>query len=376
MAQPILLGQLIRDCKLVSEAGIKEAMTFATETNCRLGQALVARELISQSLLRACVQAQWMLADEILTFEECRAAIGVVRRTNWPFAEALISLGIDTRSGKGLRIGELLSDAKIIQEKALNEALTVSRRANLPVGHALVTFGMVEPEIVDEVLKVQHQLRFKGANRDEALLHLKEVSSNAQALSRTSSTMTRLLLGGSLMSPESISTVTKIALNSRRSLSEVLPEHSNLKPLTVFCLASLSRRVESGSLSFEQALELARSQIEETLNNLVDREDSDNLTLYTYLRVCGYFTAARLAEFINELNKEEAFINTLLPGDKMPRREKIRLCVEEEEYLKKCLERIFPEDEPIIERYVRSLSLIRLNMITMDESLLLAKQVA
>lgn len=226
MAQPILLGQLIRDCKLVSEAGIKEAMAFATETNCRLGQALVARELISQSLLRACVQAQWMLADEILTFEECRAAIGVVRRTNWPFAEALISLGIDTRSGKGLRIGELLSDAKIIQEKALNEALTVARRANLPVGHALVTFGMVEPEIVDEVLKVQHQLRFKSANRDEALIHLKEVSSNAQALSRTSSTMTRLLLGGSLLSPESISTVTKIALNSRRSLSEVLPEHS------------------------------------------------------------------------------------------------------------------------------------------------------
>lgn len=374
MAQPILLGQLIRDCKLVSEAGIKEAMTFATETNCRLGQALVARELISQSLLRACVQAQWMLADEILTFEECRAAIGVVRRTNWPFAEALISLGIDTRSGKGLRIGELLIDARIVGENALNEALTVSRRANLPVGHSLVTFGMVEPEIVDEVLRVQHQLRFRGASRSDALEKLKEFSSGAQALSRTSSTMTRLLLGGALMSPDSISAVTKIALNTRRSLTEILPEHSNLKPITVFCLASLSRRVESGSLSFEEALDLARRKVDETLDYLIAKEETDQLTLYTYLRVCGYFTAARLAEFISELNKEENFVNSLLPGDKLPRREKIRLCVEEEQYLSKCLAHIFQEDAEQIERYTRSLSLIRLNMITMDESLLLAKQ--
>lgn len=218
MSQPILLGQLIRDCKLVSEAGIKEAMTFATETNCRLGQALVARELISQSLLRACVQAQWMLADEILSFDDCRAAIGVVRRTNWPFSEALISLGIDIKSGKGLRIGELLADARVINETPLNEALAVAKRANLPVGRSLVTFGMVEPEIIDEVLKVQHQLRFKGASRDEALVHIRDVSSNAQALSRTSSTMTRLLLGGALMSPESISKATKIELISASSL--------------------------------------------------------------------------------------------------------------------------------------------------------------
>ena len=79
---------------------------------------------------------------------------------------------------------------------------------------------------------------------------------------------------------------------------------------------------------------------------------------------------------INELNKEDALINSILPGDKLPRREKIRLCVEEEEPLMKCLAHIFPEDKETIERYSRSLNLIRLNMITMDESLLLAKQTA
>ncbi len=245
----LMLGQVVTELKLTSEAEVDRALRFAKATGSPLGQALVAQEIISPSVLRACVQAQWMLSDQLLTVDECQAVIALVQRRKWRFNDALLTLGFYCEESKGLRLGELLVASGLLSTELVNKALERATSACLPLGRAIVSFDFLEQSTIDKVLEIQKSLRQSEIDLESALHEVAKLRVSSQALSKTSRILTRLLIEAELVTIEDVQSYHTAAVTTGRGLADMLYLYSNLQPQHLFVLSSIARRIESGTLN-------------------------------------------------------------------------------------------------------------------------------
>ncbi|CAN5579319.1 hypothetical protein BH11CYA1_BH11CYA1_48960 [soil metagenome] len=387
----LMLGQVVTELKLTSEAEVDRALRFAKATGSPLGQALVAQEIISPSVLRACVQAQWMLSDQLLTVDECQAVIALVQRRKWRFNDALLTLGFYCEESKGLRLGELLVASGLLSTELVNKALERATSACLPLGRAIVSFDFLEQSTIDKVLEIQKSLRQSEIDLESALHEVAKLRVSSQALSKTSRILTRLLIEAELVTIEDVQSYHTAAVTTGRGLADMLYLYSNLQPQHLFVLSSIARRIESGTLNYRDGVRLALQHKEHCDNDSSNAQASSQtfsyqpgkISFYVYLRMLDYLNADTAQDLIGFMSANRDLVERLIGAqtkisgasvDESAQagsnwKTKIRFCIESDDLLYNCLLEAFSSDR---EKFVKARELLQLvnsNCLTLEESL-------
>ncbi len=114
------LGNLLSQFSLLEEKEIEKALGVARETGLPVGKVLVMLERISNPTLKAVLEAQWMLKDNLLTMDQAQKAMDLVKRNGWNFSDALVAIEIDAYATKGARLGELLVASGQMDRKTMS----------------------------------------------------------------------------------------------------------------------------------------------------------------------------------------------------------------------------------------------------------------
>lgn len=378
----LMLGEVVTELKLTSAAEVDRALRFAKETGSPFGQALVAQEIISPVVLKACVQAQWMLSDQLLTVDECQAVVALVQRRKWSFNDALLTLGFYCEDSKGIRLGELLKGAGLLSPELVDKALERANSACLPLGKAIVSFDFLEQATVDKVLEIQKRLRQGEIVLADALQEASKLRVSSQALSKTSRTLSRLLIDAELVNVEDVQTYHTAAVTSGRGLADMLYLYSNLPPQKLFVVSSIARRIESGTLSYRDGMKLImQHKLHCENSSQASLSQAGKISFYVYLRMLDYLNADIAQELISYMSANREVVESLLSEhekslDKPLSAEslkswkaKIRFCIESDSLLQSCLLQAFPDNREKYDKALELLQLVNSNCLTLEESL-------
>lgn len=170
MAADILIGDLLRNAKIVSLADLTHAIQVSARIGLPVGRVLVMLELVSKDVVQAALEAQSLVRDRLVTLDVAVRALQVVASRRVSFEQALKLLGdLPPKSTPSNKLGELLVTAELISPAQLNDALQTSQHLNLPLGRILVLKSILLQRQVEAALEVQVLLRDEKITRTEAL---------------------------------------------------------------------------------------------------------------------------------------------------------------------------------------------------------------
>lgn len=152
------LGEILVAFGLISSVELEQGLRLSSLTGLPLGKTLIYLECIHDQLLHDLIQAQSMLREKIISVEEARSALNIVRVSNCKFQDALLSMGIQNLPTSS-RLGELLSFAEKINDKHLKIGLSIADNSGLPLGQVLVMLDVISPGCLRVSLSLQRQLR-------------------------------------------------------------------------------------------------------------------------------------------------------------------------------------------------------------------------
>ena len=225
------IGTLLNTFGLLPQNEIDSALKVAQETRLPIGRVLVMFEKISHLSLKAVIDAQWMLKDDLLTLEQAREAIDMVRRKQWSFTDALVSMGIDAYASRGTRLGELLAASGQVNTDEVDDYLKVSNQSGLPLGRVLWLLDKVSQPALDSTLRFQHDIRLGTLDRELGINLIKEASQSAKSNTESAAVGKKTYLLGELLAlagavqRSEIDIALEISLANNKMLGEVLTEH-------------------------------------------------------------------------------------------------------------------------------------------------------
>ncbi|MBX9667417.1 MAG: hypothetical protein K2X93_07345 [Candidatus Obscuribacterales bacterium] len=158
------LGELLIGFGLATKEQIHMALDIATTSPVPLGKILVLNASLPEHLLRGAIDAQWMIRDQLLDLGKAQHAIHIMRRKQWSFSDALVSLSVDAHATRGGRLGELLKDASLVTPDDLNKSLDIANHTGFPIGQILLAQDKISGYKLRLGLALQRELR---ANREE-----------------------------------------------------------------------------------------------------------------------------------------------------------------------------------------------------------------
>lgn len=152
------LGTILSHFGLLQEHEFDRALKVANETRLPVGKVLVMFEQITDNTLKAVIDAQWMLKDGLISIGQAQHAVDLVRRKNWAFNDALVTMGIDAYATRGARLGELMVGSGQLSEDEITKFLKVSNYSGLPLGRILLLLDRVSENALGSTLRLQHDI--------------------------------------------------------------------------------------------------------------------------------------------------------------------------------------------------------------------------
>lgn len=142
------LGSLLARAGLLPREKLAEALARQATHNARLGELLVEMGVLDAIELNAVLALQQDLlagrAEELIRSVSER--LGALREGPLPAA------------GERLRLGQMLVQAGVIDERTLERAIARQRATGLKLGEALVQAGAISPDTLQAFLARQHRL--------------------------------------------------------------------------------------------------------------------------------------------------------------------------------------------------------------------------
>ena len=179
------LGNILKGLNLLPEEALDEALRITKQTDLPLGSVLLLTGHISERELRAIIQAQSMLKDELVTEELVNEAMPIARTSSASFETVLKQLkwyrDTDLKTN---RLGELLLSAHLVSHIELAKGLANSRLTMLPLGRTLVMVGVITPRVLKQALKIQEDIRTKVVSRDEGIAMLTDLCTRNENIAK------------------------------------------------------------------------------------------------------------------------------------------------------------------------------------------------
>lgn len=371
------LGTLLSQFGLMEDHEIQRALKVANETGLPVGKVLVMFERISSQTLKAILDAQWMLKDELLTVQQAQHAVDLVRRNNWYFADALVTMGVDAYASRGIRLGELLVGSGQMIEDEIDEFLKVSNYSGLPLGRILLLLDRVHETNLNTTLKVQHDIRLGAIELDLGLNLLKESATTITSAPQDSSRLGDMLCQSGVVKESEIEIAASIAEANNKMIGEVLTEHGWIDEALLEKALSLQKKTRAGEITIRKAIESLKDQAQTgsfpplgVASQLIGNEFERNISLYEYLRLTGYMTPAKLANIVSTAAKQKDLLLALELDPKIGMKEALKIAVTDSAKFFKLLVKTTPEDTEIVGSAHNLHQKVKQGSIKLDRSIL------
>ncbi|MBZ0189901.1 MAG: hypothetical protein K8F91_26885 [Candidatus Obscuribacterales bacterium] len=320
------LGQLLVNFGVITSQSVERACRLSAFTTLPLGRTLVMLEYVPEIIVRSVVEAQSMLRDRLIELCQAREAIGLVKTNNWTFSDALISLGVDATATRGSRLGELLTEARRIDDKQLALGLMISDNCGLPLGQVFILMNRISEDYLRITLALQRELRAGFVERTKVITRLMRASSaDETATNMQPATSVRIKLGELLV----VAGVTDEAQMSTAATEaqrdgKLLGEHLLDRGILSSDVLSLSLRLQSmlwnNRINLPRASDILKEAFKQE-NTRSDGEigptppgslDESKLEFYDFLRLSGYLNRNRVAMILEKIIEQPRLASAVL----------------------------------------------------------------
>jgi hypothetical protein len=183
------LGDLIIDAGLLTAEQCHSAIDKSLSTGLPVGRILVSHNLLAEDMLLALLEVQLRIRDGLLTRQEAIATIAAnPEKSREPQTE--------TRSYRGIRLGELLVRAGILSRTDVINVLEVGLQANQKTGQLLIKFGFISASLLEKTLNLQQMVNNKFISIEQASKCLKHVEAHGISVSEALVQLDMLKLPG------------------------------------------------------------------------------------------------------------------------------------------------------------------------------------
>ena len=393
------LGNLLSQFALLEDSEVERALGVASETGLPVGKVLVMLERISNPTLKAVLEAQWMLKDDLLTLPQAKAAMDLVKRNGWNFSDALVAIEVDAYATKGARLGELLVAAGKMEEDDVDVFLKVSNQSLLPLGRILVLLDRIDESGLDTALKMQREIRLGHIDAGEGAVRLRDAlaeitaaaaagfggiysadmgasengdddgnnggtgsgtpkkSRAAELPMKDIETMKlgELLVAAGLISEKEVDIALDIAIANNKMIGEVLTEHSWIEEDVLDQALSMQNEARNKRMSYHEVVERLRSQVttgtypaQEAPTPVGPTAFERNLTLYEFLRLTGYMTPNTLSNVITIASQKPRILAEISSDPKQGLKQAIKQAVQDSSRFSLLLIKTMPEERDVV----------------------------
>jgi hypothetical protein len=371
------LGTILSHFGLLQEHEFDRALKVANETRLPVGKVLVMFEQITDNTLKAVIDAQWMLKDGLISIGQAQHAVDLVRRKNWAFNDALVTMGIDAYATRGARLGELMVGSGQLSEDEITKFLKVSNYSGLPLGRILLLLDRVSENALGSTLRLQHDIRVGGLEVDTGLALIRE-SVKREPMTRTDNLLLgELLSHAGILKDSEVAVALDIAAANSKMVGEVLTEHGWISDTVLDKALSLQKRARSKEISLDDAISTLKGQAETGAFAPLSAFDftgptnfERNISLYEYLRLTGYITPEKLSDVVTRAAREPAIIADLQESPQASLKETLKVAVTDSNRFLRLLSSVLPDDKDIIDTGYAFQQQVRKGTIKLDRSIL------
>lgn len=371
------LGTILSHFGLLQEHEFDRALKVANETRLPVGKVLVMFEQITDNTLKAVIDAQWMLKDGLISIGQAQHAVDLVRRKNWAFNDALVTMGIDAYATRGARLGELMVGSGQLSEEEITKFLKVSNYSGLPLGRILLLLDRVSENALGSTLRLQHDIRVGGLEVDTGLALIRE-SVKREPMTRTDNLLLgELLSHAGILKDSEVAVALDIAAANSKMVGEVLTEHGWISDTVLDKALSLQKKARSKEISLDDAISTLKGQAETGAFAPLSAFDftgptnfERNISLYEYLRLTGYITPEKLSDVVTRAAREPAIIADLQESPQASLKETLKVAVTDSNRFLRLLSSVLPDDKDIIDTGYAFQQQVRKGTIKLDRSIL------
>lgn len=375
------LGTILSHFGLLQEHEFDRALKVANETRLPVGKVLVMFEQITDNTLKAVIDAQWMLKDGLISIGQAQQAVDLVRRKNWAFNDALLTMGIDAYATRGARLGELLVGSGQLSEDEISKFLKVSSYSGLPLGRILLLLDRVTENALGSTLRLQHDIRVGGLEIDTGLALIRETVKRDRP--NNSSRQTDNLLLGELLSnagilkESEVAVALDIAAANSKMVGEVLTEHGWISDNVLDKALNLQKRARAKEITLADAVSTLKGQAETGAFAPLSAFDftgptdfERNISLYEYLRLTGYITPEKLADVVTRAAREPAIIADIQASPQANLKDTLKIAVTDSNRFLRLLSSVLPDDKDVIDTGYAFQQQVHKGTIKLDRSIL------
>lgn len=375
------LGTILSHFGLLQEHEFDRALKVANETRLPVGKVLVMFEQITDNTLKAVIDAQWMLKDGLISIGQAQHAVDLVRRKNWAFNDALLTMGIDAYATRGARLGELLVGSGQLSEDEISKFLKVSSYSGLPLGRILLLLDRVTENALGSTLRLQHDIRVGGLELDTGLALIRETVKRDRPNNSIRQT-DNLLLGellshAGILKESEVAVALDIAAANSKMVGEVLTEHGWISDNVLDKALSLQKRARAKEITLADAVSTLKGQAETGAFAPLSAFDftgptdfERNISLYEYLRLTGYITPEKLADVVTRAAREPAIIADIQASPQANLKDTLKIAVTDSNRFLRLLSSVLPDDKDVIDTGYAFQQQVHKGTIKLDRSIL------
>jgi hypothetical protein len=313
----------------------------------------------------------------LISIGQAQHAVDLVRRKNWAFNDALVTMGIDAYATRGARLGELMVGSGQLSEDEITKFLKVSNYSGLPLGRILLLLDRVSENALGSTLRLQHDIRVGGLEVDTGLALIRE-SVKREPITRTDNLLLgELLSHAGILKDSEVAVALDIAAANSKMVGEVLTEHGWISDTVLDKALSLQKRARSKEISLDDAISTLKGQAETGAFAPLSAFDftgptnfERNISLYEYLRLTGYITPEKLSDVVTRAAREPAIIADLQESPQASLKETLKGAVTDSNRFLRLLSSVLPDDKDIIDTGYAFQQQVRKGTIKLDRSIL------
>ena len=389
------LGELLVDLGVAAPDDITKALRVSSHTSLPLGRTLVMLDYVSDFVIRSVVEAQSMLRDRLLDIQQAKKAVAIVKRKNWLFSDALVSLGVDASATKGTRLGELLRDAEKLTQTQLDLGLTVSDHSGLPLGQVLILLSKVTEDKIRMTLALQRELRASNLERKDVVKRLR-TADGADSTSHCLPAMTdsvaprRLKLGelfvcAEVINDDQLEEAVASSAKSQKMIGEVLLEKKSITQDILTAGLRLQALLWSNVISLGKAADVLREanrlagspeSIQDIDGLLAENQTATkSVSLYEFLRITGYLTQDKIRTALKRIMNEPRLLAFVMNRSNQSGsteedyREATELALHDAATLRFVINETHPNDRPLVDSALVFHQLVQEGKLTLCQAL-------
>jgi len=266
------LGELLMEAGIINDVQLSLGLKHSTVAGMPLGRVLVNLGIITEKLLSSALTAQVLIREQRISREKAIQGLMAARERQISFEQSVQEISqMQLPPRKGVRLGQLLVMAGILDEKDLMHALELGLVQEQPIGRMLLSLSLVSEENLLKALEAQ-ALVADGMGVEEAASILTTAIAKACTISHASSLllgartatkldseaptlpMYQLLQLAGLMGPQELALAVQMGTQDTEIMSQMLQKASILDSHLIAAAASCADLITKRVLKPEQAI--------------------------------------------------------------------------------------------------------------------------